>query len=150
MLGFYPIDWPQLSASIRFRRAGGRCEKCGRPHMQRVCQLADGRWYDADAHRWRDDRGRSVRTNLPPPFEIPPELGLRVVYVVLACAHISDDLSDCSPANLKSWCGRCHLAHDRPIHRRQRWLTWRATKAIGDLFTGRYTVPPRGDHNASG
>ncbi|MET0527755.1 MAG: hypothetical protein ABW003_05310, partial [Microvirga sp.] len=24
------IDWPQLSAEIRFRRAGGRCEACGR------------------------------------------------------------------------------------------------------------------------
>ena len=22
----YPIDWPQLSAMIRFARAGGRCE----------------------------------------------------------------------------------------------------------------------------
>ena len=29
---FYPIDWPQLSAVIRFRRAQGKCEGCGRPH----------------------------------------------------------------------------------------------------------------------
>ncbi|KQT53330.1 hypothetical protein ASG62_25175 [Aureimonas sp. Leaf427] len=46
MRGFYPIDWPQLSASIRFRRAGGRCEQSKRPHKQLVCQLADGRWYE--------------------------------------------------------------------------------------------------------
>ena len=25
----YPIDWRELSASIRFRRAKGRCEGCG-------------------------------------------------------------------------------------------------------------------------
>ncbi len=34
--GFDPIDWPRLSDVIRFRRAGGRCEGCGRPHLQRV------------------------------------------------------------------------------------------------------------------
>ncbi len=31
---FYPINWPQLSAAIRFRRVGGRCEVCRRPHGQ--------------------------------------------------------------------------------------------------------------------
>lgn len=27
---YYPIDWLQLSAVIRFGRAKGRCEGCGR------------------------------------------------------------------------------------------------------------------------
>ncbi len=40
---FYPIDWPQLSDAIRFRRARGRCEKCARPHLQQVFHLGDGR-----------------------------------------------------------------------------------------------------------
>ena len=39
---FYPIDWPQLSAVIRFRRAQGKCEGCGRPHGRVVCHLAMG------------------------------------------------------------------------------------------------------------
>src|SRR5829696_5056272 len=39
---FYPIDWPQLSAVIRFRRAQGKCEGCGRPHGRVVCDLGDG------------------------------------------------------------------------------------------------------------
>ncbi|TXM92618.1 hypothetical protein FV223_11255 [Methylobacterium sp. WL116] len=38
---FYPIDWPQLSAMIRFERAKGRCEVCARPHGQRVFHLGD-------------------------------------------------------------------------------------------------------------
>jgi len=46
---FYPIDWPQLSAVIRFRRAGGRCEGCGRPHGQAVWHLGDGLCWDAQA-----------------------------------------------------------------------------------------------------
>ena len=33
---FYPIDWPQLSAAIRFGRAKGRCEHCRRPHGRLV------------------------------------------------------------------------------------------------------------------
>ncbi|MGB3929537.1 hypothetical protein [Methylorubrum extorquens] len=40
---FYPIDWPQLSAEIRFRRAGGRCEESGRSHKRLVVHLGDGR-----------------------------------------------------------------------------------------------------------
>lgn len=32
----YPIDWHELQASIRFRRAKGRCETCGRPHRRLV------------------------------------------------------------------------------------------------------------------
>ncbi|MER2249710.1 hypothetical protein ABS772_07250, partial [Methylorubrum podarium] len=36
---FYPIDWPQLSAVIRFGRAKGRCEGCGRPHGQLIFHL---------------------------------------------------------------------------------------------------------------
>lgn len=31
-LPLYPFDWPQLSASVRFRRARGRCEHCGVRH----------------------------------------------------------------------------------------------------------------------
>ena len=29
---FYPIDWPQISHWVRFVRAKGRCQVCGRPH----------------------------------------------------------------------------------------------------------------------
>jgi hypothetical protein len=43
---FYPIDWPQLSAVIRFERAKGRCERCGRPHGREIQHLGDGRWWD--------------------------------------------------------------------------------------------------------
>lgn len=29
MKALYPPDWPQISARIRFERAGNRCEWCG-------------------------------------------------------------------------------------------------------------------------
>jgi hypothetical protein len=37
-LPFYPIDWVQLSESVRFRRAGGRCEGCGIAHGTKVSE----------------------------------------------------------------------------------------------------------------
>src|SRR4029077_1774223 len=58
---FYPIDWPQLSAVIRFGRAKGRCERCGRPHGREIRHLGDGRWWDEDERTWRNGRGRVLR-----------------------------------------------------------------------------------------
>lgn len=48
---FYPIDWRELSEVIRFGRAKGCCEQCGRPHGQLVFHLGDGRWWDAVGRR---------------------------------------------------------------------------------------------------
>ncbi len=57
---FYPIDWPQVSRWVRFVRAKGRCEACGRPHGQLVRHLGDGRWWDEVRQTWRDGRGRKI------------------------------------------------------------------------------------------
>ena len=37
---FYPIDWPQISHWVRFVRAKGRCQVCGRPHGERCATWA--------------------------------------------------------------------------------------------------------------
>ena len=39
---FYPIDWPQISHWVRFVRAKGHCQVCGRPHGETV--QPPGRW----------------------------------------------------------------------------------------------------------
>jgi len=43
-------------------------------------------------------------------------------------------------ANLRGLCQRCHLLHDLPFHRVQRWLTFRRRWAVGDLFLGFYEL----------
>src|SRR6185503_19506099 len=59
---FYPIDWPQLSAVIRFRRAQGKCEGCGRPHGTTVCHLGDvGSREEAVARRTRQTDPAATR-----------------------------------------------------------------------------------------
>jgi hypothetical protein len=32
MRGFYSSDWPEISRRVRFERAAGVCQGCGRPH----------------------------------------------------------------------------------------------------------------------
>jgi hypothetical protein len=39
----YPPDWPAISRRIRFDRAGGRCERCGRHHGEMVPGYRPGR-----------------------------------------------------------------------------------------------------------
>ena len=131
---FYPIDWPQLSAAIRFGRAGGTCEGCGRPHGLTVYHLGDGRWWDASIGAWRDGQGRKLRSL--PTIE---DLGrIRTTRVVLAAAHRDHDTTNNHDRNLAAFCQRCHINHDRPEHRRRRWRTLFHCRAMGDLFRGLY------------
>ncbi|MFE1599081.1 hypothetical protein [Methylobacterium sp. ID0610] len=132
---FYPIDWPQLSEAIRFRRARGRCEACARPHLQRVCHLGDGRWWDAEIGAWRDGTGRRLRGR--------PKIGdlidrVRTTRVVLATTHRDHDSSNNADDNLAAFCQRCHMLHVREEHRRRRSRTLFRCRAVGDLFQGRY------------
>ena len=132
---FYPIDWPQLSAMIRFERAKGRCESCGRPHGREVLHLGDGRWWDEDERTWRNGRGRALPRLAR---RVGDDVAFRTTTVVLAAAHLDHDPTNNRLRNLKALCQRCHMLHDRDEHRRRRWLTLRMRKAIGDLFLGLY------------
>jgi hypothetical protein len=139
----YPVDWPQLSKMVRFERAKGRCETCGRPHGQQVHHLGDGRWWDEEREVWRDGHGRPVKRLAHYDGGAATHLGLvvRATRVVLAAAHLDHDPTNNRPRNLKALCQRCHLLHDRVEHQRQRYQTLRRRKALGDLFLGRYRYP---------
>jgi hypothetical protein len=129
----YPPNWPALSRRVRFERAGGRCQGCGRAHLTQVRCLPDGRWFDEAARTWRDRRGRPARW--PDLIDVSY---VRFTRVVLAAAHLDNNPANNRLANLKSLCQRCHMLHDRPFHLAQRWLTYRRRLAVGDLFLGRY------------
>jgi len=133
----YPFDWPQLSALVRFERAEGRCQRCGRPHGQKVRHLGDGRWWDEKLQVWRSGNGRSL-SRLPAP--IADDLTIRTTRVILAAAHLDHDPTNNRLANLRAFCQRCHMLHDRAEHQRRRRLTLCMRKAIGDLFLGPYRL----------
>ena len=134
LLGFYPIDWHELSRVIRFERARGRCEGCGRPHGKVISHLGDGRWFDAEADQWRDGQGRVIGWIAFSDYHGR----LQRTKAVLAAAHVDHDPGNNHPGNLKALCQRCHLLHDREEHHRRRRLTYRRRRAIGDLFEGVY------------
>ncbi len=128
----YPVDWPAISRWVRFERAGGRCEQCGRPHKARVRQLADGRWLDTDSGGgpvWRDDRGGAAAWP-----DIIDYAAARRAWVILAAAHLDHDPTNSAADNLRCLCQRCHLAHDRAHHRTRYRRTIRRRRALGDLF----------------
>jgi hypothetical protein len=129
----YPIDWPQVSAWVRFERAKGRCERCRRPHGQVVHHLGDGRWFDAEAELWRNGRGREIAWPAYAEYRL-----LASTKVVLATAHLDHDPTNSHPRNLRALCQRCHMLHDQTEHLRRRRLAWRARHALGDLFEGPY------------
>jgi hypothetical protein len=132
---FYPIDWPQLSAMIRFERAKGRCQRCGRPHGREVQHLGDGRWWDEDERTWRNGRGRALSRLAR---RVGDDITVRTTRVALAAAHLDHDPTNNRLRNLKALCQRCHMLYDHEEHRRRRLLTLRMRNAIGDLFLGLY------------
>ena len=133
--GLYPIDWPRISAWVRFTRARGRCEQCGRRHKTTIVQLGDGRWFDDAAGLWRDDKGE-----LAPWPDLVEWTAAAQKHVITAAAHLDHDPANV--ASIKALCGRCHLRHDRAHHLAQRRITYRLRRAMGDLFLGRHTQAP--------
>lgn len=133
----YPLNWPQLSQRVRFERAKGYCERCGRPHGKTITVVPGGRWLDPERHNWRNARGREVD-----PPDLLDLILARQTRVILAAAHLDHDPRHNRQRNLRALCQRCHLIHDRTYHIAQRRLTFRARLALGDLFEGPYRMGP--------
>jgi hypothetical protein len=133
MREFYPSDWPEISRRVRFERAGGICQGCGRPHGVTVRCLPDGRWFDASYHSWRNGRGRTARWP-----DLVEATQARQTRVILAAAHLDHNPGNNRQRNLRSLCQRCHMIHDRPHHLAQRRITYLLRRALGDLFLGPY------------
>lgn len=130
----YGPDWALVSHRIRFERAKGRCEACGRPHRHIICVLEDGRWIDpASDGQWYTPLGEPIRE--PPSADL---WSVRLVRVVLTTAHLDHNPANGADANLAAWCQRCHLAWDLQHHLANRRLTVRARQALADLFEGPY------------
>ena len=132
---FYPSNWPEISQRVRFERASGTCQRCGRSHGTMVRCLPDGRWFDATQSTWRSGRGHPVRGP-----DLVEMVEVRETRVILAAAHLDHNPSNNRLRNLKSLCQRCHMIHDRPHHLAQRRITYLLRRALGDLFLGPYSA----------
>lgn len=116
----YPFNWRNISARIRYDRAQGRCEWCGKPKDMRVLVGAQGSWAD-DQGRWFDRFGKPLPGPAPwPPREWwehvirtggePPQI--RGALVVLQTAHLDHNPRNCADDNLAALCQFCHAEYD--------------------------------------
>ena len=95
-------EWKRTRARV-LKRAGNRCEFCGRPNRKLVLVTLAGDWWDESENCWRDKRGQPCQ---------PAIRGLaRRVRVILQCTHLDHDPAHSS--HLAALCGRCHLNFDR-------------------------------------
>jgi hypothetical protein len=119
----YPKEWATISRRVRFERAKGVCERCGKRHGEIVYQGPLGTW-QRDG-RWFNERGEELAS--PPPwpnkqwwrhlwyFGEPPKL--RRVRVMLHTAHLDHNPANCADENLAALCQACHLRNDVDQHR---------------------------------
>ena len=143
---FYPIDWPQISHWVRFVRAKGRCQVCGRPHGAVVRHLGDGRWWDEQQQAWRDGRGRKV-----PSPALTEDTPVRTTKVVLAAAHLDHDPAHCGRRhrNVRALCtkhggdhgGQIADRHDVVADKRRHDLRSQAVKSLALVVIGHAAHP---------
>jgi hypothetical protein len=86
---------------------------------------------------WRNGRGRALSLLAHPPA--PDDDVILTTKVMLARAHLDHNPSNNRARNLKAYCQRCHMLHDREEHRRRQRIAFRKKNALGDLFLGRYS-----------
>ena len=125
----YPPNWRELANHIKFERAGGRCEWCGREHGTTVLVIAGGGWLDPETGECHDDQGRSLGFYLQADWPVG-----RWVKTILTCAHLDQNPTHNDRTNLAALCPRCHLRHDRRQHIQSAYRNRRKRWAVRDLF----------------
>lgn len=122
----YPDNWAEISNTIRFERAQGRCEWCGAKHLDMIWRGLDNPGdylsYDAESDTWAVNGQGPVRMS-----EIGSDFKLEATRVILTVHHVGTprfpgdtgdkhDKMDCRPNNLVALCQRCHFIADLDSH----------------------------------
>jgi hypothetical protein len=116
----YPKNWRHISARIRFERASGKCEWCGKPHGAEIRVGAENSWCGPDGV-WRNRHGKRIAGPMPWPREQwwqyvirhngeTPQI--RAATVILQTAHLDHDPTNCADDNLAALCQFCHGEYD--------------------------------------
>lgn len=101
----YPANWPAIRAQVR-ERAGNKCEQCGVANHAVGARDKRGGWHDqADIDHLNSDVGYSMFGEYP-----------KIIRIVCTTAHLDHNPGNNDLANLRFWCQKCHLAHDRDQH----------------------------------
>jgi hypothetical protein len=136
----YPVNWPEISKSIR-ERAGDKCEKCGVANGAEIMRFTSEDYHGLPVFCLKaTGEVFSAADGAFVGYEPPPAMkrftGGRWVKVVLTVAHLDHTPENCAPENLRCWCQRCHNAYDAPMRRAGTASRARSKAAVGDLFGG--------------
>lgn len=109
----YHPKWTLIVRLIR-KRAGNRCEGCEKfPD----CRAENGSFYPDTGEFVQKKFSRTLQLQIFPNEPIAFTGDDYEVYpgsvVQLGCAHVDGDIENNRFSNLKYWCRRCHLSHDR-------------------------------------
>jgi glyoxylase-like metal-dependent hydrolase (beta-lactamase superfamily II) len=127
----YPADWPEIRLEV-LERAGHRCERCRARNRTRVARGAgdDRGTYMTDTGDVYDaDTGERLGQCRMSDYNVA-----RMTDIVLTIAHLDHTPENVDRNNLRAWCQRCHLAHDREHHAAHAWLTRRLKSGTAELF----------------
>lgn len=99
----YPSDWKQISARIRWIRAGGKCEVCGVENYARIQRRKD------DLTVYREFVAQTCA--------VDDSEWRKPITVILTVAHYPDpNPMNCAEDNLLALCQCCHLRLDAKMH----------------------------------
>ncbi len=122
----YPDNWKTWIRPQVLRRAGNRCEACGKRNLAHGYYGESGTFYEVSRARAQTLKAQGV---------------VKPIMVVLTVAHLDHDTTNndlmehkgpCLPrerSNLRAWYQKCHNAYDAP-HRKQNAARTRRRKVI--------------------
>lgn len=105
----YPDDWREIRAAI-LARARNRCEGCGVANKSWILRRPGSNLLAGTTKTQAEGRVLYHRLQAAGVACAGP------IKVVLTIAHVNHVVEDCSHENLRSWCQRCHLLHDKGHH----------------------------------
>lgn len=108
----YPPNWDEISRQER-EAAGNKCRRCGVPNHSLVQRNVRDKeeWiaYIIEHDHYLHVSGQVIEWDPKGDWTNPVE-------VVLTVAHVDQNPQNNHPDNLRAWCQRCHLNHDRPFN----------------------------------
>lgn len=114
----YPANWKTEIRPAILKRAGNKCEWCGKPNRKIIKSVRVGGswiWWDNDAAGWRNEKGDYFSDLYYDEnyFERIGNPSVCEAEIVLTIAHLDHIPENCDPSNLRALCQRCHLTYDR-------------------------------------
>ncbi len=134
----YGPEWPEIRKRI-LDREGHRCKQCGGSNYEVISRMQVGHVCFGRYKTYKEARRAAEGLNVTNEDMEEPAY----IVIVLTIAHLNHNVNDNTEQNLAALCQRCHLRHDKVLHRMNAKATWRKKKDAnqGHLFGQAQDLP---------